>query len=257
MIQLMYEALQTDVDEKIWYAYSVSEDEYIDKIAPAAEELISRLTQYAGSVYRLPDAVNRRLQELYYFDEPSYLRQKEMFLTYGGRSFCYYPYCNIKNVVHSSYQVHPFLWNFIRRESASSIVRKTFYSVNVDELERYNIAQNWRKFFGDYGESKYLDLSKPRYPDYSGYQSRYEDSNHVADNTQFVSEVVDYDGAFYPPAVEWLRENGIDKAVASIQDTKYNKKIAEKLQTAILDLSSLEWNAVSSTLSSATSAYCI
>ena len=109
--------------------------------------------------------------------------------------------------------MHPFLWNFIRREAASNVVRKTFYSVNVDELERANIAQNWKKFFGDYGESKYLDLSKPRYPDYSGYQSRYEDSNHVADNTQFVSEVVDYDGAFYPPAVEWLRANGITKAI--------------------------------------------
>lgn len=46
---------------------------------------------------------------------------------------------------------------------------KTFFSVNVDELEAENVAANWRNFFGDYGESKYLDLSKPRYPDYSGY----------------------------------------------------------------------------------------
>ena len=216
MVSLMYEALRNDVDEKIWDAHRIADDEYLDKIAPAASELIARLAQYVNSVYPLPDAVNKRLRELYYFDEPSYIRQKEMFLTYGGRSFCYYPYYNLKNVVHSSYQVHPFLWNFIRRESASNVVRKTFYSINVDELERANIAQNWRKFFGDYGESKYLDLSKPRYPDYSGYQSRYEDSNHVADNTQFVSEVVDYDGAFYPPAVEWLRVNGITKAISSI-----------------------------------------
>jgi len=87
-------------------------------------------------------------------------------------------------------------------------VSKTFFSVNVDELEAENIASSWHKYFGSYGESKYLDLSQPRYPDYSGYQSRYEDSSHVADNTQFVSEVVDYDGAFYPPAVEWLRAYG-------------------------------------------------
>ena len=256
MTLLTYEALRNDVDEKIYYAHSIADDEYSGKIAPAASELIARLAQYVNSVYPLPDAVNKRLRELYYFDEPSYIRQKEMFLTYGGRSFCYYPYYNFKNVVHSSYQVHPFLWNFIRREAASNVVQKTFYSVNVDELERANIAQNWKKFFGDYGESKYLDLSKPRYPDYSGYQSRYEDSNHVADNTQFVSEVVDYDGAFYPPAVEWLRANGITKAISSIQDTKYNKKIAEELRDVILDLSSLEWNVISSTLSSMTSAYC-
>ena len=71
-----------------------------------------------------------------------------------------------------------------------------------------------------------------------------------------MSEVVDYDGAFYPPAVEWLRANGITKAISSIQDTKYNKKIAEELRDVILDLSSLEWNVISSTLSSMTSAYC-
>lgn len=169
MVELMYDALQTDVDEKTYRAYSVAENEYLDSVSPAASELIARLAAYSDSAYRLPDAVNRRLRELYYLEDPSYLRQKEMFLTYGGRSFCYYPYYNIKNVVHSSYQVHPFLWNFIRSDAASDVVRKTFYSVNVDELERYNIAQNWQNFFGDYGESKYLDLSKPRYPDYSGY----------------------------------------------------------------------------------------
>ena len=99
-------------------------------------------------------------------------------------------------------------------------------------------------------------MSKPRYPDYSGYQSRYEDSNHVADNTQFVSEVVDYDGAFYPPAVEWLRANGITKAISSIQDTKYNKKIAEELRDVILGLSSLNWNEVLPELINATQPYC-
>jgi hypothetical protein len=63
-----------------------------------------------------------------------------MFLTYGGRSFCYYPYYNLKNTVHSSYQIHPFMWNFIKREQAYGIVTKTFFSVNIDELEKENIA---------------------------------------------------------------------------------------------------------------------
>ena len=102
---------------------------------------------------------------------------------------------------------------------------KTFFSVNVDELEAENVAANWRNFFGDYGESKYLDLSKPRYPDYSGYQSRYETSYHVADNTQLVSEVVDYDGAFYPPAVDWMNSNST-KAISSVNDLQYSEKMA-------------------------------
>ena len=43
MVLLMYEALRNDVDEKIWYAHSIADDEYLDKIAPAASELIARL----------------------------------------------------------------------------------------------------------------------------------------------------------------------------------------------------------------------
>ena len=36
MVLLMYEALRNDVDEKIWYAHSIADDEYLNKIAPAA-----------------------------------------------------------------------------------------------------------------------------------------------------------------------------------------------------------------------------
>ena len=248
MVRMMYQALEEDVQEKIWRAHDIARRQYVEYISPAAAELIERLGKYSTSLYKLPDAVNRRLRELYYFDDPSYIRQKEIFLTYGGRHFCYYPYYNLKNVIHSSYQVHPFLWNFIRSDYAYDIVSKTFFSVNVDELEARNIVDNWRKFFGDYGESRYGDISKPRYPDYSGYQSRYENSNHVADDTLFVSEVVDYDGAFYPPAVEWIRANGITKAISSVAYTKYNTKMASDICESISRLRSLEWSSVSAYL---------
>lgn len=72
-----------------------------------------------------------------------------------------------------------------------------------------------------------------------------------------MSEVVDYDGAFYPPAVEWLRNNGIDKAIASISATQYSKKIAEGLRYAILGLSSLDWRScVLPELCRSTEPYC-
>lgn len=63
------------------------------------------------------------------------------------------------------------------------LAQNTFFSVNVDELEDENVASTWRNYFGEYGETKYKNLSKARYPDYSGYQSRYESSNHVAEGT--------------------------------------------------------------------------
>jgi len=237
--------LKADVDGKTAYAYKTAQDEFDDRLYPAASKLIQNIRPYEGSMYRLPAAVGKRLGELSYFDDPSYLRQKEMFLTYGGRNFCYYPYYNIKNVVHSSYQVHPFIWNFIKRDDIYGIATNTFFSVNVDELEYENIIQNWKNFFGDFGETKYGDLSKKRYPDYSGYQSRYENSNHVAENTQFVSEVVDYDGAFYPPAVQWIRDNGLDVAVASLSACKYNQNLAIDARAAVEKLDSLEWSKVS------------
>lgn len=222
MVQDMYDALREDVEMKTQAAEHRADDEYRLRITPAAQDLLDGLRQYADATYPLGAAVRMKLKDLYYLDDPAYARQKEMFLTYGGRPFCYYPYYNLKNLVHSSYQVHPFLWNFIKRETAYGLAVKTFYSVNVDELEDQNVAANWRKFFGEYGESKYLDLSRPRYPDYSGYQSRYEDSGHVADSTLFVSEVVDYDGAFFPPAVQWIRDNGLGLALCSLADCQYN-----------------------------------
>jgi len=99
----MRAALAVDVDEKTALAYQTAQDEYDSRFLPAAETLIGCISPYEGSFYRLPDAVSKRLSELYYFDEPSYVRQKEMFLAYGGRNFCYYPYYNLKNLVHSSY----------------------------------------------------------------------------------------------------------------------------------------------------------
>jgi len=39
-------------------------------------------------------------------------------------------------------------------------------------------------------------------PDLTGYRTRYETSNHLCRYTDVFSEVVDYDGAFYPPALK-------------------------------------------------------
>ena len=100
---MMYDALRTDVDEKTEHAYKVAQDEFDELLAPAAENIIHKISPYQNSLYKLPDAVSKKLKELYYLDDPSYLRQKELFLTYGGRSFCYYPYYNLKNTVHPSY----------------------------------------------------------------------------------------------------------------------------------------------------------
>lgn len=57
-----------------------------------------------------------------------------------------------------------------------------------------------------------------------------------------MSEVVDYDGAFYPPAVEWLRKNGLSRAVKSVLSAEYNQKFIEDIDREIYGLSSLQWD---------------
>lgn len=138
-----------------------------------------------------------------------------MFLVLGGREFCYYPYYNFKNTIHPSYQIHPFMWNLVEKTGLQDLVRETFYSHNVTELEEERAASYIDNILGEYGQV----IDKWRYPDvwdFSGYTSRYEKSRHSPGTMVGFSEVVDYDGPFYPPAIEYLVRNGTGSAVSSL-----------------------------------------
>jgi hypothetical protein len=47
-----------------------------------------------------------------------------------------------------------------------------------------------------------IDVWRTHVNDFTGYKTQYEASNHVCKFTGISSEVVGYDGAFYPPALE-------------------------------------------------------
>lgn len=74
-----------------------------------------------------------------------------MFLTYGGQDICYDPYYNIKNKVHSSYQIHPFLWNFVKKIRWQELIDSGFKSKAVEELEDETNAAKLSMFIGEFG----------------------------------------------------------------------------------------------------------
>lgn len=49
------------------------------------------------------DAVSVKLDALNFLDDDYYQFKNDLYLTYGGESFCYYPYYNYKNMTHPSY----------------------------------------------------------------------------------------------------------------------------------------------------------
>lgn len=56
------------------------------------------------------------------------------------------------------------------------------------------------QYIGEFGNL--IDVWRTHVNDFTGYKTRYESSSHMCKSTGMSSEVVGYDGAFYPPALE-------------------------------------------------------
>lgn len=159
----------------------------------------------------------QRLKSLLEYSDYSYFgQQKIMFQNYSGIVFSNPadnqlldgelisedPYYNHKNQTHPSYQIHPFLWYF----DAKSLVQYAIDSiatslVNIDyaDLKAEYIANALDNYIGEFGNL--IDVWRNNIHDFTSYQTRYEQSNHICKYTGLSSVVVDYDGAFYPDAL--------------------------------------------------------
>ena len=109
----------------------------VDKILDCAEFLSTQVSAYANGVKTFDQLVNDRIGELDFRNDPQYLQRKDMFLTYTGiQSESYYPYYPQSNQAHPSYQIHPFLWNFVLKDKRGfNQLAKVFNSIAVDERE--------------------------------------------------------------------------------------------------------------------------
>lgn len=182
------------------------------------------------------DVIESKIDSLDIFKDEQYKEKQQIFMTYGGRDFCYYPYYNHLNITHPSYQIHPFLWNFIAKDQANfDTLLKVFSGYKVSNLSDGKIQSTVDKYYGEFGQSigEWLD---PEAYDYSGYTTRYESSNHTDQEFELTSDIIDYEGAFYPPAVEYLNnaislgkfKNCLDSLVSAVtfdeKDLKTNNR---------------------------------
>lgn len=169
--------------------------------------IVASLTDYLPTDTEFDLAVNMRLVDLNFLNDDYYKFNRDIMLTYGGQSFAYYPYYNYKNTTHPSYQIHPYLWNFIERNNVvTTSIAKLFQNIKIDALEFSNLLSTADDYFGAYGQSINIWRHFGAL-DYSGYITDYEYSKHNSSRSSLTSEVVDYDGPFYPPAVDMLTAN--------------------------------------------------
>ena len=128
-------------------------------------------------------------------------RSEKMFLKFNGQDIGYQPYANHKNAAHPSYQVHPYLRKFIESSQLAYPIVNAFYNDANENLED-DIAKGLiDRHVGTSGNS--IDVWLHNVRDYSGWMSRYEKSSHVlAADIGKTNECIDYDGMFYPPAVD-------------------------------------------------------
>lgn len=113
-------------------------------------------------------------------------------------------YYNHKNITHPSKQYHPYIRNLVEYDAYFDQFANIFNGTVIGDLEETKIMTAIDGYIGKFGNS--INFWKNEGIDYSGYSTRYENSYHTSIDGIF-SEVIDYDGAFYPPAANLLKSN--------------------------------------------------
>ncbi len=162
------------------------------------------------------DVISEILYSIDYRDSVEYKNSKLMFEAYSGvPQFATDPYYNFKNQTHPSFQIHPFLWNIVEYSKTHSFLELIGTTVTSLESKVYGCGSISKYIDGVIGKfGNMINVWNSDVNDYSGYTTRYESSDHCNRYTGMKSEVVDYDGSFYPLAVKTYIER-YDQCVKS------------------------------------------
>lgn len=150
------------------------------------------------------DAIDNRISDVNFFEFQEYIKLHDFYLSYTGRNESKFPYFNVKNTTHASYQIHPYLNQFVEESELETKILEAYDNGLIEELEEQNIMNNISSFIGEYGNI--INTWSNGAMDYCGYRTRYEKSTNEIEvhNKTIKNPIVDYDGAFYPPAIEDL-----------------------------------------------------
>ena len=147
--------------------------------------------------------VEDKITSIDFYNNQSYKDDTQLMHAYGGLSDSYDPYYNHKNKTHPSFQIHPFMYNFVEKPSTRvQNITRQFTNLFYSDFNRKYIDKVIGKYIGNCGQS--IGIWKNNTLDYTGYVTTYEMSKHIDQDTGEYSEVIGYDGMFYPPALRDL-----------------------------------------------------
>lgn len=195
------------------------------------ENISAEVSASLGVNINFDTCVKSKIAELNFFDHDIYKNWVDVFLTYGGQPFCYDPYYNMRNVTHPSYQVHPYMWNYVKKMQGDSLIGMGFKSKVVTDIIEGQSEAHLKKYIGRYGQTidTWRNYSNGAI-DYSGYLTRWEMSEHTSPSTGNFNQIVDFDGAFYPPALDEYLKNH-----TACSRSVYDKMTKAKVQVLAMD----------------------
>lgn len=166
-------------------------------------DLSSKLSSYLNYSAQISDFVNVQLPELVQQNISAQTEYKTaLFKKYTGLEDSDAPYANLKNTVHPSYQIHPYLSTFVEQYDYSypieNIVNATSESILKD------LKDNIDKYIDDNGYL--INLWKNPLNTNSDYISRYDKVSHIDDNNN-QNKYFGYDGLFHPDALKLLTDD--------------------------------------------------
>lgn len=142
----------------------------------------------------------------------------DIYLRYNGTDIGYDPFYNHKNQAYSSYQIHPYLYNFIEKTNLVYPLANSFFQVFSPDYEHEIYTKGLDNLFGQNGNIK--DLWKNGMLDWTGYQSSYERQSSLKNfSSTNANPMVGFKGLFYPPALNALF-NDHDNFMQSLQDNR-------------------------------------
>ena len=147
---------------------------------------------------------------------PFYDMSHEIYLKYNGTEIGYDPFYCYKNQAYSSYQIHPYLYNFVEKSNIAYPLANNFFISFTEEYEKDLCKLGIDNILGNHGNIK--DLWKSGLFDWTSYQTKYERKANLANfNKGSMSPMVGFTGLFYPPAVNALL-NDRDNFLQNVQD---------------------------------------
>lgn len=190
-------------------------NEIMDVVKGGAAYVSSVLSLQLSVQEPLSDAINEYMSTINYENFDIYSQQKKFYDFYNGLCSDSDIYYNHKNVTHPSKQYHPYLWNFTQSDKLMKESSTSYNLWQIQNLTEENIQKTISRYIGEFGQS--INFWKNEGMDYTGYSSRYEKGdNKTQAGLKTVSKVADYDGGFFPDAVDYLQEKGVEECIRQL-----------------------------------------